>query len=57
MIYMKPGETSKTAEYNALYRGIETYCHSPKKRLFTDLLAPSFLGSKAMKYLNLPDSH
>jgi len=47
---MKEGEASKTAEYNALFRAMETYRRPRKKRLFVDALASSFLGAKARRY-------
>jgi methyltransferase (TIGR00027 family) len=41
---MKPGEASRTAEFNALFRAIESSRRPRHKRLFEDSLAPGFLG-------------
>ncbi len=43
---MKPGEASQTAEFNALFRAIESARHPRRKRLFEDPLAACFLESK-----------
>ena len=45
---MKPGEASKTAEYNALFRAIES---SRRPRLFNDPLAYGFLGRLEYAYV------
>lgn len=50
---MKPGEASATAEFNALFRAIESARRPRRKRLFEDLLAPCFLGPRAQKFLRL----
>ncbi len=50
---MKPGEASATAEFNALFRAIESARHPRRKRLFEDPLAPCFLGPRAQKFLRL----
>ena len=47
---MKPGEASQTAEYNALFRAIESHRFPRQKRLFEDPLATCFLGPRARKY-------
>jgi methyltransferase (TIGR00027 family) len=41
---MRAGERSRTAEYMALFRALETVC-PPERRLFADPLAASFLSS------------
>jgi methyltransferase (TIGR00027 family) len=48
---MKPGEASKTAEFNALFRAIESSRRPRSKRLFMDSLAPGFLGRLKYAYL------
>ncbi len=50
---MKPGEASATAEFNALFRAIESARRPRRKRLFEDPLAPCFLGPRAQKFLRL----
>jgi methyltransferase (TIGR00027 family) len=50
---MLPGEASKTAEYNALFRAIETYRWPHRERLFSDPLAPTFLGPRGRKFFRL----
>jgi methyltransferase (TIGR00027 family) len=50
---MKPGEASQTAEFNALFRAIESFRHPKRKRLFEDPLAPSFLGPRGQKFFRL----
>ncbi len=47
---MKPGEASKTAEYNALFRAIESSRRPRHKRLFEDSLSPGFLGRLTYAY-------
>ncbi len=44
------GEASKTAEYNALFRAIESYRRPRRRRLFSDMLATCFLGPRARKF-------
>nr|MDO8087226.1 hypothetical protein [Candidatus Sigynarchaeum springense] len=44
---MLPGEACKTAEFNALFRAIEAYRRPRHRRLFSDMLAPAFLGPRA----------
>jgi methyltransferase (TIGR00027 family) len=46
-------EASQTAEFNALFRAIESYRHPQRKRLFEDHLAPIFLGPRMRKFFNL----
>jgi len=50
---VKPGEASQTAEFNALFRAMESARHPRRKRLFEDPLAPYFLGARARKFLRL----
>jgi methyltransferase (TIGR00027 family) len=50
---MKPGEASATAEFNALFRSIESARRPRRKRLFEDPLAPCFLGPKFRTVLRL----
>ncbi len=47
---MQACEASKTAEFNALFRAIESYRCPRRKRLFADMLAPCFLGLRARKF-------
>ena len=53
---MKPGEASKTAEYNALFRAIESSRRPRHTRLFEDSLSPGFLGrlTYAYRFSRLP---
>jgi methyltransferase (TIGR00027 family) len=48
---MKPGEASSTAEFNALFRAIESSRYPARKRLFEDPLAKGFLGHLKYAYL------
>lgn len=47
---MKPNEASRTAEFNALFRAIESSRSTPGKRLFDDTLAHGFLGRLKYAY-------
>jgi methyltransferase (TIGR00027 family) len=47
---MQHGEASKTAEFNAVFRAIESYRRPRRKRLFADMLAPCFFGARARKF-------
>ncbi|HME52078.1 MAG TPA: SAM-dependent methyltransferase [Candidatus Lokiarchaeia archaeon] len=47
---LKPGEASSTAEYNALFRAIESHRIPRRRRLVEDPLATCFLGQRALKY-------
>jgi methyltransferase (TIGR00027 family) len=47
---MNPGEASRTAEFNALFRAIESSRRPRHKRLFEDSLAPGFLGRLEYAY-------
>lgn len=48
---MKSGEASRTAEFNALFRALESSIPSNNKPLFEDVLAPGFLGRLRYAYL------
>ena len=50
---MKVKEASRTAEFNALFRALESSRRPRRKRLFEDPLAPAFLGRKGRKFLRL----
>jgi len=50
---MKVKEASRTAEFNALFRALESSRRPRRKRLFEDPLAPAFLGRKGRKFLHL----
>ncbi len=50
---MQHGEASKTAEFNALFRAMESYRLPTRKRLFSDRLAPVFLGARARKFFRI----
>lgn len=47
---MKLGEASRTAEFNALFRAIESSRRPRRKRLFEDPLAPGFLSKLQWAY-------
>ena len=47
---MKSGEASRTAEFNALFRAIESSRRPRSKRLFEDPLAPGFLNRLKCAY-------
>jgi methyltransferase (TIGR00027 family) len=48
---MKPGEASRTAEFNALFRAIESSHRPRSERLFEDPLASGFLFRLRHVYL------
>jgi methyltransferase (TIGR00027 family) len=50
---MKPGQASKTAEFNALFRAIESSRRPRRKRLFEDPFAPGFLSRLGRAYLQV----
>ncbi len=50
---MKNNEASRTAEYNALFRALESSRRTRSKRLFEDPIAPAFLGQRGRKFLRL----
>ena len=43
---MKPGEASQTAEFNALFRAIETFQYPQRRRLFEKPSCPMFSRKK-----------
>ena len=48
---MNPGEASRTAEFNALFRALESSRRPQRRRLFEDPLAPGFLGRLQYAYV------